>query len=230
MLALCSRLPGTLTRSSCQAFQGSLSLSRGWKCSARDKLPWQPHCFQTLKGREKSWLLPAHQSHHQHECWPRCPNNNCGSTGHMCSLGIKGDRALGERGTEQRREKKMGPFSPLLFSANTGAYVVPKVQEKSDHAQLYFFVPSSLPPPPSPPPSPPPLCISSSVVSSAGRVLGYARTSHFPLSTAGTDSKPDNKSNFWALFQVQHKHTALVKIPAICFCLEWRSERRCKTR
>lgn len=110
MLAQCSRLPGTLTRSSCQAFQGSLSLSRGWKCKARDKLPWQPHCFQTLKGREKSRLLPAHQSHHRHGCWPRCPNNNCGPTGHMCSLGTKGDRAFGATGTEQRREKKWGFF------------------------------------------------------------------------------------------------------------------------
>lgn len=46
-------LPGTLARPSCQAFQGSLSLSRGWKCRAGDRLPWQPHCFQTLKGRER---------------------------------------------------------------------------------------------------------------------------------------------------------------------------------
>lgn len=53
VLALRCWLPGTLARPSCQAFQGSLSLSRGWKCRAGDGLPWQPHCFQTLKGRER---------------------------------------------------------------------------------------------------------------------------------------------------------------------------------
>jgi len=47
------RLPGRLSRLACQAFQGSLSLSRGWKCRAGDGLPWQPHCFQTLRGRER---------------------------------------------------------------------------------------------------------------------------------------------------------------------------------
>lgn len=53
MLAGCCRLPGRLSQLACQAFQGSLSLSRGWKCRAGDGLPWQPHCFQTLKGRER---------------------------------------------------------------------------------------------------------------------------------------------------------------------------------
>lgn len=53
VLAGCCWLPGRLSQSACQAFQGSFSLSRGWKCRAGDRLPWQPHCFQTLKGRER---------------------------------------------------------------------------------------------------------------------------------------------------------------------------------
>ena len=140
VLAPCSRLPGTLTRPSCQAFQGSLSLSRGWKCSAGDKLPWQPHCFQTLKGREKSRLLPAHQSHHQHGCWPRCPNNNCGPTGHMCYLGTKGDRAPRAIGTEYRRGKKWGFYLHCSFQQIQEPMLSPRCKRKvTTHSSISLF-------------------------------------------------------------------------------------------
>lgn len=43
--------------------------------------------------REKSLLLPAHQSHHHHGCWPSPPKNNCGATGHSCFSGTKRDNA-----------------------------------------------------------------------------------------------------------------------------------------
>lgn len=41
--------------------------------------------------REKSLLLPAHQSHHHCGCWPSPPKNNLSATGHTCFLGTKGD-------------------------------------------------------------------------------------------------------------------------------------------
>lgn len=93
--------------------------------------------------REKSLLLPAHQSHHHHGRWPSPPKNNHGATGHTCSSGTKQDNApQGSRdGAEQGgRKENLGLFPPSPLSPNKAACVVPAVLVNSDQGRLSQFV------------------------------------------------------------------------------------------
>lgn len=107
------------------------------EAQSRRRAPLAASLFPNIeRQREKSRLLPAHQSHHQRGCWPSCPKNNCSATGHACFSGTKGDNAPRATGTEWGGGNKRGLFPPLLLSASKGACAVPKVQVNSNHAQL----------------------------------------------------------------------------------------------
>lgn len=92
--------------------------------------------------REKSLLLPAHQSHHHRGRWPSPPKNNHGATGHACFLGTKGDNTpRGSRdGAERGGGKNLGLFPPSPLSTNKAACVVPAVRVNSDQGRLSLFV------------------------------------------------------------------------------------------
>lgn len=135
------RLPGSLSRTACQAFQGSFSLSRGWKCRAGDRLPWQPHCFQTLKGRERK------------VCFSRLTKATTMDAGQVrlkitavlpdtrASRGQSRTMHPGPAGTEQSRaEGELGAFSSIPLSPNKAACVVPAVLVNSNQGRLSRFV------------------------------------------------------------------------------------------
>jgi len=93
--------------------------------------------------REKSLLLPAHQSHHHHGRWPSPPKNNRGATGHARFPGTKGDNApRGSRdGAERRRAGgNLGLFPPLPSTNKAGCVVAPAVLLNSDQGRLSLFV------------------------------------------------------------------------------------------
>ena len=92
--------------------------------------------------REKSLLLPAHQSHHHCGCWPSPPKNNRGATGHACFSGTKGDNTpRGQQGLSGAgRGENLGLFPPSLLSTNKAACVVAAVLVNSDQGHLSLFV------------------------------------------------------------------------------------------
>lgn len=143
VLAGCCRLPGRLSRTVCQAFQGSFSLSRGWKCRAGDRLPWQPHCFQTLKGRERkvcfSRLTKATTTVDAGQVRLKItavlPDTRA-SRGQSRTMHPQGSR----EGAEQGGRRNWGFFPPSRLSPNKAACVVPAVLVNSDQGRLSRFV------------------------------------------------------------------------------------------
>lgn len=92
--------------------------------------------------REKSLLLPAHQSHHHRGRWPSPPKNNRSATGHACFLGTKGDNTpWGKQGWSRAgRGENLGLFPPSPPSTNKAACVVPAVLVNSNQGRLSLFV------------------------------------------------------------------------------------------
>lgn len=189
-------------------FSGLTLAFQRLEVQSRRRAPLAASLFPNIeRQREKSRLLPAHQSHHQRGCWPSCPKNNCSATGHACFSGTKGDNAPGATGTEWGGGKKIGLFPPSPLSASKGACNIPEVQVNSTHTWLSASLEkplSCLKPGSSPPSS---QGTSSAVWGQQWGCWGTLGPFHLPTSTAGKDSKPNMESNFWAPLQVQRRCT-----------------------
>lgn len=122
-------------------FSGLAFTSQRLEVQSRRQAALAASLFPNIeRQREKSLLLPAHQRHHHHGCWPSPPKNNRGATRHTCFSWTKGDNTPWGSRDGAGWGENLGLFPPSPLSTNKAACVVPAVLVNSDQGHLSLFV------------------------------------------------------------------------------------------